>query len=207
MSGRRMMTPVDAIVVLIIIGAGTAAVVFYRRYTALQAAQGRSAAAEPPRDPLRSESVRSDPGRITVGDVIRFDGRDFIVRGTIRFDQDGFEWQEHFLDDVEVKRWLSVEDDEGVEVALWQALKGAGLEPGPKTLEHDGKTYELDEKGAARFTAVGTTGTAASGRVEYFDYEAGTDLLSFERYGDGGWEAATGRVVGEFELDIYPGSG
>lgn len=194
----------DAIVVLLLIGAVAAAVVFYRRYTAMQAAQSRPA--EPPRDPLRTESVRSDPGRITVGDVIRFDGRDFIVRGTIRFDQDGFEWQEHFLDDVEVKRWLSVEDDEGVEVALWQSLKGTDLEPGPKTLEHGGKTYELDEKGSARFTAVGTTGTAASGRVEYYDYEAGADLLSFERYGDGGWEAATGRVVGEFELDIYPGS-
>jgi uncharacterized protein DUF4178 len=197
---------VDALLVLLLIAAVAVAVVFYRRYTAEQAARGRSAAAEPPRDPLRAESVRSDPRRITVGDVIRFEGRDFIVRGTIRFDQDGFEWQEHFLDDVEVKRWLSVEDDEGLEVALWQAVKGAEFEPGPKTVEHGGKTYELDEKGSARFSALGTTGTAPSGRVEYYDYEAGADLLAFERYGDGGWEVSTGRVVGEYELDIYPGS-
>jgi uncharacterized protein DUF4178 len=196
---------VNALLVLLLITAVAVAVVFYRRYTAAQAARGRSAASAP-RDPLRAESVRSDPRRLTVGDVIRFDGRDFIVRGTIRFDQDGFEWQEHFLDDVEVKRWLSVEDDGGLEVALWQSIKGAELEPGPKTIEHGGKTYEFDEKGSARFTALGTTGTAPSGRVEYYDYEAGGDLLAFERYGDGGWEVATGRIVGEYELDIYPGS-
>lgn len=202
-----MMSPVgDLLAVLLIAGAVVVGVTFYRRYKAEQTARDRSPVPGPPQDPLRSESVRSDPRRITVADVIRFEGRDFIVRGSIRFDQDGFEWQEHFLDDVEVKRWLSVEDDEGLEIALWQAVKGADLEPGPKTVQHDGKTYELNEKGSARFTALGTTGTAPSGRIEYYDYEAGDDRLAFERYGEGGWEMSIGRVVGEYELDIYPGS-
>lgn len=194
----------DALVVILLVIAGAVAAVLYRRYTAEQ--ESRRAATATPRDPLATESVRSDPRRITVGDVIRFDGRDFIVRGTIRFDQDGFQWQEHFLDDVEVKRWLSVEDDEGLEIGFWTALKGADLRPGPKVIEYGGKTYELDENGSARFTAMGTTGTGPSGRVEYYDYEAGDDRLSFERYGEGDWEAATGRTVGEYELDIYPGS-
>ncbi len=193
--------------VLLLIAAVAVAVVFYRRYTAMQAAQRRSErAAGAPRDPLATQSVRSDPRRITVGDVIRFDGRDFIVRGSIRFDQDGFQWQEHFLDDVEVKRWLSVEEDEGLEISFWTAIKGADLQPGPKSIEYGGKTYELEEKGSARFTAVGTTGTGPGGRVEYYDYQAGDDLLAFERYGEGDWEVATGRTVGEYELDIYPGS-
>src|SRR5688572_3163724 len=94
--------PVEALLLILLVAAVAVAVVLYRRYTAAQAGNRPSAPAVP-RDPLRTESVRSDPRRITVGDVIRFDGRDFIVRGTIRFDQDGFEWQEHFLDDVEVK--------------------------------------------------------------------------------------------------------
>jgi Domain of unknown function (DUF4178) len=195
----------DALLVILLIAAVAVAVVLYRRSTALQR-QNRPKAQEPPRDPLATESVRSDPRRITVGDVIRFDGRDFIVRGSIRFDQDGFVWQEHFLDDVEVKRWLSVEDDEGLEIGFWTALKGTDLQPGPQTIQHGDTTYELDEKGSARFTAVGTTGTGPSGRVEYYDYAAGDALLAFERYGEGDWEVATGRTVGEFELDIYPGS-
>src|SRR5688572_2434757 len=194
----------DALLVLLLIAAVVVAVIFYRRYTAEQA-KSRPAAG-PPRDPLASEAVRSDPRRITIGDVLRFEWRDFIVRGSITFDQDGFLWQEHLLDDVEVKRWLSVEDDEGLEIAFWTAIKGAGLQPGPQTIEYGGKTYELDEKGSARFTAVGTTGTGPNGRVEYYDYEAGAELLAFERYGEGDWEVATGRTVGEFELDIYPGS-
>ncbi len=197
----------DVLGVLILIGLVVAGVVIYRRYREAQKTTGRAAASSgPPPDPLAPDMVRSDPRRITVGDVIRFDGRDFIVRGSIRFDQDGFEWQEHFLDDVEEKRWLSVEDDEGLEIGYWTAVKGADLQPGPKTLDYEGRTYQLDEKGSARFTAVGTTGTGPSGRVEYYDYEAGDDLLAFERYGEGDWEVATGRTVGEYELDIYPGS-
>ena len=196
----------DLFVVLLFVGAVAVGVVFYRKYQAEQAARKNGGRRRAAPGSAGHESVRSDPRRITVGDVIRFDGRDFIVRGSIRFDQDGFEWQEHFLDDVEVKRWLSVEDDEGLEIGFWTAVKGADLQPGPKTLEHDGKTYELDEKGSARFTAVGTTGTAPNGRVEYYDYEAGDDLLAFERYGEGDWEMSAGRIVGEYELDIYPGS-
>lgn len=193
------------LLVILLVVAVAAAVVLYRRNAALQA-QNRPAPKGPPRDPLATESVRSDPRRITVGDVIRFDGRDFIVRGSVNFDQDGFSWQEHFLDDVEVKRWLSVEDDEGLEIGFWTAVKGADLQPGPKSLDYGGRTYQLDEKGSARFTAVGTTGTGPSGRVEYYDYEAGDELLAFERYGEGDWEMSTGRTVGEYELDIYPGS-
>ena len=124
----------DAVVVILLVAAVAVAVVFYRKFQATQEGQGRAPAAGPPRDPLATESVRSDPRRITVGDVIRFDGRDFIVRGSIRFDQDGFEWQEHFLDDVEVKRWLSVEDDEGLEIGFWTAVKGADLQPGVRVL-------------------------------------------------------------------------
>ena len=195
----------DAVVVILLVIAVAVGVVMYRRYTAEQEAKKRPGAG-PPRDPLATESIRSDPRRITVGDVIRFDGRDFIVRGTVRFDQDGFQWQEHFLDDVQVKRWLSVEEEEGLEIGFWTSVKGADLQPGPKTIDYDGKTYELDEKGSARFTAVGTTGTGPSGRVEYYDYAAGDALLAFERYGEGDWEVATGRTVGEYELDIYPGS-
>ena len=142
------------------------------------------------------------------GDVVNYEAKDFIVEGTITFNEDGFVWHEHLIVDADDKRWLSVEDDEGLEVAIWTRLSGATLEPGPGTIEHDGITYRLDERGGATFTAQGSTGTGPSGRAEYADYQSGENRLSFERYGaDGGWEISVGHVISEHVLDVYPGRG
>jgi hypothetical protein len=144
---------------------------------------------------------------LKLGDVVNFDGGDFIVEGTLRMEQDGFRWEEHRLVDGERSRWLSVEDDEGLVVAVWQRAPAGEVEPGADRLSHEGVDYELDERGHANFTAEGSTGTAPSGRLEYVEYAAGDRLLAFERYGgDAGWELGTGEVVSEHALDIYPAS-
>ena len=145
---------------------------------------------------------------LKLGDVVNHDGADWIVEGTVRLDQDGFAWQEHRLVDGERSLWLSVEDDEGLEVVVWERERETGLEPGADELTHDGVTYELEERGRASFTSEGSTATAPSGRVEFVDYAAGEKRLSFERYGeDAGWEVGVGHVVSEHALDIYPGRG
>lgn len=158
-------------------------------------------------DPVRAQPTVNDVTRLKVGDIVGHGGTDWLVRGTIRFDQDGFQWAEHFLDDATTKRWLSVEEDEDLDVVLWQSLPGdqaAGLDPEAGSVTLDGVEYRLDERGSARFTAEGTTGTAASGVVDYADFVAGDRRLSFERYGGGSWEAGTGTPVAPSSLEIYP---
>lgn len=150
--------------------------------------------------PARAASVRD----LRLGDVVRHEGRDYVVEGTIRFDEDGFTWAEHLLVDGEHKRWLSVEDDEGLEVVFWDRLKAPHLQPGADRIPHEGVEYVLEERGTARFTAEGSTGTAPSGESEYADYEADGRLLSFERFGTA-WEVAVGTPVSEHALDVYPG--
>ena len=158
-------------------------------------------------DPLRKDSRGIDPRRIKVGDVVAHEGRDFLVRGTLEFDQDGFRWQEHHLDDTSVRRWLSVEDDEELELCLWTAVDAPDLTPGPGELQWDGTTFVRKEQGRATFRATGATGTAETGTVDYVDYAAGDRRLSFERYGSAGdWEVGVGEVVNERTLDIYPTS-
>lgn len=196
------MEAMKVLLVLLVVAAVVAVVVYLRKR---EAAAGTGTA--PVVDPLRKDSRGIDPRRIKVGDVVAHEGRDFLVRGTLAFDQDGFEWQEHHLDDTNVRRWLSVEDDEELEICLWEGVPGTDLQPGPTELTHAGVTYRRDEHGRARFTASGSTGTGPSGTVEYYDYAAGPQRLSFERYGtDGGWEVGLGHVVNERELDIYPTS-
>ena len=152
-----------------------------------------------------SGDVRS----LKVSDVVAYDGRDWIVEGTIRLNQDGFRWDEHRLVDGADTEWLSVEDDEGLEVIVWQRTPPSNaLEPGPDEITYEGKNYSLEERGSAAYTAEGSTGTAPSGHMDFADYSAGDDRLSFERWGaDGGWEVSTGTVISEHMLDIYPSRG
>lgn len=168
---------------------------------------GRGGGQPPPADPLRQDaSAGMDPRRIGVGDVVHYDGRDFIVRGTLELEEGGFRWQEHLLDDVEVRRWLSVEDDEELEICLWEKVSAPQLTPGATRLDYQDDTYTLQERGRASYRASGTTGTGPAGEVDYVDYAAGDKRLAFERFGQGTWEVSVGQVVPPYLLDIYPRS-
>ncbi|MCU1672824.1 MAG: putative secreted protein [Frankiales bacterium] len=159
-------------------------------------------------DPMAAGPSLSDPERIATGDVITFDGREWIVRGTLVMDEDGYQWREHLLDasglSGEVRRWLSVERAEGgLEIAIWDRVPGSALTP-DATLTHDGRTYRRDEQGRARFSAIGSTGTATDGTMEYADYVGDGDaLLALERFTAGGsWETSTGQTVAAESLTI-----
>ena len=194
------MNGMSTLVLLLILVVAAIAIVLYLRSRAAAQREGT-----PPVDPLRKDSRGIDPRKLKVGDVVAVEGRDWVVRGTLHFDQDGFTWQEHHLDDTTTRRWLSVEDDEELEICLWEAFVAPELTPGGAEIEHDGVRWKRDEHGHARYRAEGTTGTPATGEAEYYDYTGdGSKRLSFERYGNGSWEVARGEVLNERSLDIYP---
>lgn len=193
------------IVLLVVAALAVAVVVLARRARRAQQAQAQAQArASAPVDPFRSDRRGISARSIGVGAVVTYEARDWIVRGTLELEEDGFAWHEHHLDDATTRRWLSVEDDEELEVCLWEKVLAPELEPGPPTVEHEGVRYTLDEHGQARYRATGTTGTPPQGSVEYYDYVADRQRLSCERFGGQGWEVSIGRVLDEHELDIYP---
>ncbi|RKN46456.1 DUF4178 domain-containing protein [Micromonospora endolithica] len=176
---------------------------------ALRRSRSRPPAAKAPEDPLRdrdSDALRGDPRRLKPGDIVEIRGVSFAVRGTIRLVEGGWSWAEHLLDDAgEVRRWLSVEEDPELELVLWAAEPGATVTPGAPTLDFDGRRYSWNESGQARYTAVGTTGLDPSGTMRYHDYQAsGGARLSFEAYGEAGWEVARGEKLHRAEVMIYP---
>lgn len=157
-------------------------------------------------DPMAPGPLVSDPRRLGPGDVVRISGDegDWVVRGTLAFDEDGYRWKEHLLDGStaagERRSWLSVEEGEGgLELVLWDRLAGSDLTPDAAEVAHDGVAYRRDERGRARYASTGTTGAPEAGTAEYADYlpaGGGDRRLSFERWStDGSWEVSTGRVV------------
>jgi hypothetical protein len=163
--------------------------------------RGELGAAEPP------PAVRSSVRGLQLGDVVNHETHDFVVERTYRFREGGSSWEEHLLVDGDVRRWLSVEDDEGLECVLWERRPDPDLVPGAKELAVDGVTYRFDERGTADYTLEEATGPGGSGRAEYADYAAGKRRLSFERFDGSGWEVNVGEVVSEHVFDVYPGSG
>lgn len=160
-------------------------------------------------DPMAAGPGLSDPERIAAGDVITFEGHEWVVRGTLAMDEDGYRWKEHLLDASgvagELRCWLSVERGEGgLEVVVWDRIPGASYTPELKELTHDGVTYRRDEQGGAAFAATGSTGTGTDGSMHYADYvgPAG-EQLSLERFtAAGSWECSTGRTIAAESLTI-----
>lgn len=204
---------IGLLIVVLVVLAVILTVVLLARSKARKSQREEAARADAPRaDPFAdadNDAVNGDPRRIKVGDIVEFRAQSWAVRGTLRFREGSSTWAEHLLDDAHgMKRWISVEEDPDLELALWTEVRGATVSPGPSTLDFDGRRYRDDESGTAKFTAEGTTGLDATGTVRYHDYEAGDGaLLSFEDYGASGkWEAARGEVVSRGELRIYPGA-
>jgi uncharacterized protein DUF4178 len=201
----------EAALVLLVIVVATSVVVAVlrnrearRRHARVEPAGGPAALGAGAAATVGGTDVRA----LRPGDVVMFESRDWIVEGTVRFDEGGFTWAEHRLVDGGDSIWLSVEDDDGLEVVVWERVTGVALEPGAATLAHGGVDYALDERGRASFTSEGATGAPGGGRMEYADYEAGDRRLAFERYSeDSSWEISVGRVVPEHALDIYPAGG
>ncbi|MEU3306790.1 DUF4178 domain-containing protein [Nocardiopsis sp. NPDC055551] len=164
----------------------------------------------PPQDPFAASSTTDtagDPRAIKAGDMIDWGNERTWIRGTLRLSEGGYTWSEHFLEVEGGKRWLSVEEDPDVELALWTGRPDLTMVPQGKNIELEGVTYKLDEKGSGSYRSEGTTGLKAEGGMDYADYES-TDgkLLAFERFDHGNWEVSTGEKIHAGTFTIFPGS-
>jgi hypothetical protein len=204
---------VGTVVIILVVVAAVAGYFWWRAQQQKAAQQAASARPAPPVDPLANwTSSGGDEQfyKLKPGDLVKTDNGDFLVRGTIAYSDGGYAWSEHLLDDaMGNKRWLSVENDEGLEISAWQRIPEVDVEngsAGDRSVVARGVAYKLVERGNAKYNAVGTTGTAPVGTSEYVDYEAADgSLLSYERYDDGAWEVGLGRKVLPSELEVFPG--
>jgi hypothetical protein len=151
-------------------------------------------------------AMHGDVRKLAPGDVVNYELVDWIVERTMTFTEDGFSWAEHMLLDTDSGRklWLSVEDDDGLEVAIYERLAGVEYDPAEKTITHTGVTYTREERGRAEFSTRDESGQLDAGQMEYADYSAGQQVLGLERYSStGSYEVSAGKLISEHELDIF----
>lgn len=125
------------------------------------------------------------------------------------YNDDGDEWYEYMLVDGDDTVWLSVEEDDRLEAALYRTVTDLTFSSKPpEFVEYEGERFELEEWGRAKVTRIGETGDKRGGTlsVTYYDYEApGGRLLSVEQWGEGEYEVSVGESIRPNELEILPG--
>lgn len=155
---------------------------------------------------------------VRVGDVVQYEGRDFLVEGVLVFDEDGHRWNAARALDGRDERWI-VTGMERAGPGKTRVLRHvpdlelAGYPP--DTLVSDGVRYVLDKRGTATAKVYGDTGAAGIGgtqpadavlRCRWWRYEStGDDCMIVEHWGES-FRALAGRIAGPGDLDMIPGS-
>ena len=163
-------------------------------------------------DPLLSEGAHArshELMRLKVGDALSITGDTYTISQKLIFREGSFEWMEYRLSDGETTRWLEVEDDDELWLALYQEVDDLKLRDAPGAeLTYKGVDYELDEKGSATMRKEGEG--PAHGRLpecRYYDFEAeeGDGVLSIEQWSEN-YEASVGRRVSPHAIEVFPGA-
>jgi hypothetical protein len=144
--------------------------------------------------------------KLQIDDIASYLGTDYMVEGRVDYNEDGYQWVEYMLADGDDIRWLCIEQDDRIEVTIWQETTAIRVDSPPNEfIEHDGTKYRMVERGEAKAIQEGETGRKNKSRVDYYDYE-GPDgkYLGIESWG-GDTDVFLGRDIEPDMVDVFPG--
>lgn len=155
-----------------------------------------------------SSSNRRSVFNLQVGDIVQYRTEDWVVEGVLTYSDDGFDWVEYLLQEGDRICWLSVEEDDMVEVSIQRPVQDLYLQARPaEELRYQEIDYRLTDSGTASMTRKGNTLQRQAQTCRYFDF-SGPDqkVLSVEDW-DGDWEVTCGELISVRDLVLLPGEG
>lgn len=161
---------------------------------------------QPP--PIANLPLRRGLFTLQLGDIVQYDGADWVVEGRLTFEEDGDTWLDYMLQDQDTIRWLSVEEGDRVEVYWMQAVTDLEVSDyPPQHLTYQDNRYRCQESGTARMTQAGTRLKKPTEICHYYDYIGPNDeVLSVENWG-GDVEITIGHRIRPSALTLLPGDG
>lgn len=163
---------------------------------------------QPQETPQGLPALERNLFNLEVGDIVQYGGEDWVVEGRLTYYEGGYSWFDYLLQESDRIRWLSVAEDDIVEVAWMESTTALELsgEP-PRQITFDGESYRRVGEGVARMSRIGTMRRQPPENCRYFDYEGpGDKVLSVEDW-DGELEVSVGRSINPRELSLLPGTG
>lgn len=147
------------------------------------------------------------PLSLQPGDIVSYEETDYQVEKVFAYSAAGFAWFDYLLFDAakDERIWLSAEDDDGLELAIYRSLDWEVPDRIGKSITYEGRFFRLLEHGEADTRIEGDAQADKQTRVEYWDFSTSDEksLLGIERWG-GEIEASLGTPIKEYELKIYP---
>ncbi|MGF1676606.1 MAG: DUF4178 domain-containing protein [Rivularia sp. (in: cyanobacteria)] len=159
--------------------------------------------------PKELPSLKRNIFNLQIGDIVQHMGIDWVVEGKLTYTVDEYTWFEYMLQDDNQIRWLSVDEDDTVEVALLESTNQLDVSqiPPPQQLNFASDNYKCVDSGVATMTRVGTVQRRTAQTCKYFDYQASGDkVLSIEIW-HGETEVTIGHRINPRSLTILPGDG
>ena len=207
------------IAILIVTGAATVVggglVLAAARRRELEGGPERKQLPAPGQSPSSGERDFTD---LRVGDIVQYEGEDYLVEGVLAFDEDGHRWRGARLTDGNNSRWLYV----GMErmgsaskrfLDIDENLELSGFPP--ESIVIGKSRYTLEKRGTATAKVSGDVGSlpGVSGlgpesvfRCRWWRYEgAGSITLVLEEW-SGEFRALRGVELGTEDIEMMPGS-
>jgi hypothetical protein len=142
---------------------------------------------------------------VRTNDVVQHDGRDYLVEGVVKYDEDGHTWSAARMVDGGHEHWLLVGLERGAALTVRMLARADKLELSgypPETLEVGGTSYKLSSRGTATATFSGDlAGMPSAGqgdaaqRCRWWKYQAaGEKVLLVEQWGET-YRALAGETV------------
>ncbi len=145
---------------------------------------------------------------LQIGDIVEYVGRYWVVEGRLTYEEEGTTWLEYMLQDGSDIRWLSVEEDDIVQVYFLQTNHTLDIaDSPPKQLNFAEETYHLVNSGLADMTREGTILRRDAQKCQYFDYQGSEDKVLFLEFWGEEIEVTVGERVNPRSLRILPGDG
>ena len=110
---------------------------------------------------------------LEIGDIVQNDLRDWIVETIYQYDQDGFKWIEYLLRDGDDVVWLSVVEDDWLELSWMTPVPSEDVAvsmPLRDSILFDGVSYQRVDRGLARFRTIGRSRNQ-DGFCQFHDYK------------------------------------
>ena len=158
---------------------------------------------------------------LRVGDIVQFGSSDWVIEDRLLYEEtDGFQWLEYRLQDGADRRWLSISEDDDLEVGWFRSLSA---EEGPRNLERRSEVpaqvlwqwqlYRLQAQGEAQVRSQSRTLNRQSDRCTYGEYKAPDGaMLVIEWWGHPSdplseIEVAEGTLIDPVGLTLLAGDG
>ena len=147
---------------------------------------------------------------LDIGDIVQHEGIDWFVEGKLIYNTGSYNWFEYLLREDDNILWLSIEEDDYVEVSLLRESDitiNLSNEKPPKTITYEDTSYKQTDSGTATINRLGNTLNREGQSCKYFDYKGGEDgRLSVEIW-DGEIEVTVGNRINPRMLNFLPGDG